>query len=716
MTEPPISYSDFDIAITGTAGSYTVSVINSSEGEASSALALELNSQEFERLLHGAELELTRSRRQRRSVTAGDAGARLGAKLFDVLFGAELLSLWDGSCREAARTDKGLRLRLRIEPSELARLPWEFLYDGRSREFLGRSRHSPIVRYLSVPQAIQPHETNGPLRILSVGASPSDMEPVGVEEEQRLIRDALAPESRIEFTVLQGSAFRDLQSALRSGPWHVLHFIGHGEFDERRDEGVVFLADANGRADRIAAGDLADLVADHRSLRLVVLNSCEGAMGATDDQFAGTAATLIQRGVPAVLAMQYPVTIDAATEMARELYGALAQGWPVEAALAEARKAMRLAAEGGLEWATPVLYSRSRSGVLFQPSVAPEGGRAEPVAAARAPAQSLRSRWSGVSSAWKAAASAAPLAIVVLAIEVVWHPVANLRGGDPPPVVQPLTASDVFFRYVTTTSKLDHRVASFYSDGDLLQHIVVWLANGNVIEHWFEGNNGPEGTTLFKAFRNVRSATGFHSAAENRNHVLALSNDGRVQDFSWAPDDGPPGAPAELARIAGADSLAAAVLPDGRWLALVTADGVVSSIDGQASRHELPKLDDLELVTAARGPGGESFAFASDASGGLSRVPLASGSTLSTWARLGEVGSPRLLTAFTRGAFSVVVTANKDWDLEERQVLSDGSLKEPRFLGNFGTISTLGAYFGDTDNRSHVVLSIPSGEVFEIWY
>ena len=147
MTEPsdPIAYSDFDVSLTGAPGAYIVSVINSSQGEATGPLEIDPDSQEFERLLHGAELELTRSRRQRRSVTAGDAGAKLGGKLFDGLFGPDILSLWDGSCREAARNGMGLRLRLRIEPSELARLPWEFLYDSRTREFLGRSRHSPIV-------------------------------------------------------------------------------------------------------------------------------------------------------------------------------------------------------------------------------------------------------------------------------------------------------------------------------------------------------------------------------------------------------------------------------------------------------------------------------------------------------------------------------------------------------------------------------------------
>src|SRR3954463_10066004 len=45
---------------------------------------------------------------------------------------------------------------------------------------------------------------------------------------------------------------------------------------------------------------------DLRSLRLAVLNSCEGARNSRTDPFAGTATTLVRQGsVPAVVAMQF---------------------------------------------------------------------------------------------------------------------------------------------------------------------------------------------------------------------------------------------------------------------------------------------------------------------------------------------------------------------------------------------------------------------------
>jgi hypothetical protein len=38
------------------------------------------------------------------------------------------------------------------------------------------------------------------------------------------------------------------QRALRRGPWHIFHFIGHGGFDRERDEGYLHFADAQGNA------------------------------------------------------------------------------------------------------------------------------------------------------------------------------------------------------------------------------------------------------------------------------------------------------------------------------------------------------------------------------------------------------------------------------------------------------------------------------------
>ena len=116
-------------------------------------------------------------------------------------------------------------------------------------------------------------------------------------------------------------------------------------------------------------------MADHSALRLAVLNACEGAQTGTQALYASIAEHLVRRGLPAVLAMQYTITDAAAVEFTHSFYGALANELPVDAACAEARKAMSLAAPDSWEWATPVLFLRSPDGELWTKSAKTKGAK-----------------------------------------------------------------------------------------------------------------------------------------------------------------------------------------------------------------------------------------------------------------------------------------------------------------------------------------------------
>ena len=274
---------------------------------------------------------------------------------------------------QAANANQGLRLRLRIRPPELAVLPWEYLFDGRVGEYLCLSRNTPIIRYPELPQALQPMRVPQPLRILGVVAAPSDMQHLNVTQEIARVAQALAPlqaRGQVELTWLPGSTVRDLQRAIRRGPWHIFHFVGHGGFDPQSDEGLVVLTDDAGQAQPLFATQLARLLADQRALRLVVLNACEGARGSQRDVFASVATILARRGVPAVLAMQHVITDRAAVEFARAFYEAVADGSPVDAAVSEGRKAVSNEVPNTVEWGTPVLTMRAPNGILFDVTAA----------------------------------------------------------------------------------------------------------------------------------------------------------------------------------------------------------------------------------------------------------------------------------------------------------------------------------------------------------
>jgi formylglycine-generating enzyme required for sulfatase activity len=207
-----------------------------------------------------------------------------------------------------------------------------------------------------------------------------------------------------------------LQRELRNGEYHILHFIGHAGFDRETQGGVLILRDEAGRGRRVTGEHLGTILHDHRSLRLVVLNACEGARTLRADPFAGIAQTLVQQGVPAVIAMQFEITDQAAIIFAEEFYAALADGHPVDAALAGSRKAI-FAAGNDIEWGTPVLYLRAPDGCLF--SVDREAPPHRPPPDALPARQKRRLEW----TQWKkiAATIAAMLIAMVLASTIVTY-------------------------------------------------------------------------------------------------------------------------------------------------------------------------------------------------------------------------------------------------------------------------------------------------------
>jgi hypothetical protein len=207
-------------------------------------------------------------------------------------------------------------------------------------------------------------------------ASPTDLADLNVEREKQRVEKAtnsLQANGLVELTWLQGQTWQDLQRAMRRGPWHIFHFIGHGRFNSNTDEGLIALVDEGGKARNLSATHLGRLLTDHSSLRLVVLNSCEGARGSEHDIFSSTAAVLVRGGISAVLAMQYEITDRAAIEFSHSFYEALVDGMSVDTAVSEARKAISLGVANTVEWGTPVLYMRSPDGALFdlrQPLIA----------------------------------------------------------------------------------------------------------------------------------------------------------------------------------------------------------------------------------------------------------------------------------------------------------------------------------------------------------
>jgi tetratricopeptide (TPR) repeat protein len=275
--------------------------------------------------------------------------------------------------------DKKFRLRLRVNVPDLVGLPWEYLYE--ENEVISYvSLRRPFVRYLETAGAAEPMGVKGPLRILGMISNPGGEWPsLDVSSERDRINkgiDKLQREGQVVFQWVLGGTGKDLMSKLSEQEWHIFHFIGHGGVEPQPDgaskdsvfnqSGFIVMVDEDGKPRKQFASDLAVMLDDaKKSLKLVVLNCCESAKVNVGEKFGNPAIGLLRTGwLPAVVAMQYPITDGAAISMSEGFYTALANNVPVDDALMKARKFISQS-KSKIEFGIPVLYMRSADGRIF---------------------------------------------------------------------------------------------------------------------------------------------------------------------------------------------------------------------------------------------------------------------------------------------------------------------------------------------------------------
>jgi tetratricopeptide (TPR) repeat protein len=348
-------YEDFEIRIGMVRnGAYPVEV-DSPAGEASGTFHLPFEDGELDEIMG----------RVHAFDTDQDLLKEVGGRLYQALFVGPVKTLLAeslGMCGE----EKGLRLRLRIGPPELATLPWEFLYDEERQKFLALLPQTVLTRHIAVPEPIRLLKARE-VRVLVTVASPKRLPPLDTEKEKQRMIEALAPLTEqklahVEF--LEDATMSRLMDKLREG-FSVLHFIGHGDLDEETGQGYLCFEDEWGGTNLVDGQTLGPLLED-TSVRLVTLNACESAKLTEREARLGLAPALLAAGVPAVVAMQTEIPDETATIFAREFYRSLAFNHPVGVALTEARNVIQSTlGMDNVDWAIPVLYDRSVDGHIL---------------------------------------------------------------------------------------------------------------------------------------------------------------------------------------------------------------------------------------------------------------------------------------------------------------------------------------------------------------
>jgi CHAT domain-containing protein len=169
---------------------------------------------------------------------------------------------------------------------------------------------------------------------------------------------------------MDNAVVHEVHDRMRLFQPHVVHFIGHGGLISinGKEQGCLVLEDYQRRYKLVEEDKFCELV-DHKISRLVVLNACNTAASSNVRRLVGLAPRLVRAGIPAVVAMRYPILDDAAVTFSREFYRALASGLAVDAAVGDARKGLFLDEESQKKadrsWFIPVLFMRAPDGRLF---------------------------------------------------------------------------------------------------------------------------------------------------------------------------------------------------------------------------------------------------------------------------------------------------------------------------------------------------------------
>jgi tetratricopeptide (TPR) repeat protein len=272
--------------------------------------------------------------------------------------------LMDATDERQADADEGATL--------LLALPWELIHDGEGYLFQG-ARGVRVRRSLPSRNPQQALATEPPIRVLLVSPRPEDESAGYIDHRSsaKPVVEALTALGELaEFKVLEPPTFTALQRELKSAPYHVVHFDGHGVYDRNHGLGALCFEDpadegkvAGRRSQLVTADKIAEVIRDHR-VPLMFLDACQTAKAAADPS-ASVAGKLLESGVGSVTAMSHSVLVETARRFVSEFYRDLMGGKRVGQAMLSGQRALKADTFRGKvftgdlhleDWFVPVLF------------------------------------------------------------------------------------------------------------------------------------------------------------------------------------------------------------------------------------------------------------------------------------------------------------------------------------------------------------------------
>lgn len=314
------------------------------------------------------------------SLPSDDQMVAFSSDLFETLFQGDVRRLYDEA--RARQQKRKLDFVLTSMIPWIAEKPWEFAYDPVRKSFLATEEIHFVRNVLTaIPADVIPR--CGPLRILVAAAQPVGFGHLSVQQEVAVIRRGFEPlvdAGLATVEVLARATPGRIHGLLSTQDFNVVHFIGHGTYDEAAQEGALIFEDEQGGEFPLGERSVREIFCQ-RGVSLVFLNACQSGSGGRAEFNKGVAQALVAHGLPALVANQYSVLDSSATSFAQYFYWALAQGMSLGGAAREARIAVNYSMQGELiDWAVPVVYARDPNMALC---VRPDRVSAAPATAVR---------------------------------------------------------------------------------------------------------------------------------------------------------------------------------------------------------------------------------------------------------------------------------------------------------------------------------------------
>jgi len=255
-------------------------------------------------------------------------------------------------------------------------LPWELMYDSSWEDEAGESGlgflclQRPIARMpmgRAFPRIRRPAAQKEKLRFLLVHADPKNNLPAAGREVER-IRDELherwkrpGEEIKIELLDRDHATGKEMNQALLSGSYDVIHFAGHAYFDDDDPDKSGFVL----KEEELFLSQKIQRFVEGQPL--VFLNACQTGVTANEanpqtvgEYFwkpaEGLASAFLYGGALGCVGSLWPVYDEPAAEFAIEFYNQVLEGQMIGEAMRRTRRSIKTKHSDSITWASFVLY------------------------------------------------------------------------------------------------------------------------------------------------------------------------------------------------------------------------------------------------------------------------------------------------------------------------------------------------------------------------